>query len=141
MTINTFYFTTTYSSGPGPYLLKRVKDAVSNLNLQKLQFDQFSAGLPEESIQIWKEMVEKWEQDPINHPNPFAASAPCKLSFVSLEKTFFISILAVTLAQVRRELAEEEASQNGASDSATDGHISMSAGVLIMAGLDLEDQQ
>ena len=121
--------------------MKRIKDAVSNLNLQKLQFDQFSAGLPEESIQTWKDMVEKWEEDPINHPNPFATSAPCKLSFMSLEKKILISILAVTLALVRRELAEEEASQNGASDSATDGHISMSAGVLIMAGLDLEDQQ
>lgn len=50
---------------------------------------------------------------------------------------------AVTMAAVHRELAEEEDAQHKTQSNAVDtvGHVRMSAGVMIAAGIDLEEQQ
>ncbi|KAH9836221.1 uncharacterized protein C8Q71DRAFT_708478 [Rhodofomes roseus] len=75
-----------------PTLLKKVKTAVDKHVTHQQAFDDFTQVLPAESVQLWTTMVEKWEDDPEHNPNPFAATEP-----------------TVTMAAVRRALAEEEA--------------------------------
>lgn len=62
-----------------PSLLKKIKDAVSNYNIQRLQFDEFHNGLPRETTLAWMEMVQRWEEEPARHTNPFSATMPCML--------------------------------------------------------------
>ncbi|TFY56545.1 hypothetical protein EVJ58_g7570, partial [Rhodofomes roseus] len=107
----------------GPTLLAKIGDAVPMAKELQLAFDEFTEVLPLASIAAWTQMVEEWEDDPANKPNPFVAVEP-----------------KVTMAAVRRELAEEEAALLEAGTLVT-CHDNMSPTVMITAGLELEDLQ
>ncbi|TFY58980.1 hypothetical protein EVJ58_g6064 [Rhodofomes roseus] len=106
----------------GPALLARLKEAVPNANEHQVAFEEFTEVLPLRNIATWTEMVTKWEDDPSN-PNPFVATEP-----------------KVTMAAVRRELAEEEAARLEAGTLVA-CHDNMSPAIMITAGLELKDLQ
>lgn len=133
----------THAFHKGPTLLRKIKDAVANYNVQKIQFDEFNDGLPRETTLAWMEMVQKWEQDPSRYDNPFAATMPCASHVIAGVLWSLTLQTAVTMAAVRRELAEEEDVQHKTSSAAVGRaeQVRMSAGVMIAGGIDLEEQQ
>lgn len=88
-------------------------------------------------------MVEKWEDDPVLNENPFAAVVPSTSAVPPTPHSRSDAdppVLAVTMAAVRRELAEEDAVMLDVGMTPP-CHANMAPSVMIAAGLELEDQQ
>ncbi|GBE85898.1 hypothetical protein SCP_0804220 [Sparassis crispa] len=103
--------------------LAKVKIAVQERCEHVSAFQDFDAVMTaESSAEGWKEMVEAWENDSTS-PNLFVITRP-----------------TVTLAGVRLQLAEEEAT-NLSEGRHIAVHEQVSASMMINNGLDLEEQQ
>ncbi|TFY55987.1 hypothetical protein EVJ58_g7906 [Rhodofomes roseus] len=102
-------------------LLDRMKSAVIESAEQTVIFEELTAVTDRVRVVEWKQQVEAWEEGA--DFNPFVATRH-----------------PVTLAAVRRQLAEEESEgiENG---SLVPLHDKVSPSALIMAGLELEDVQ
>ncbi|KAI0695073.1 hypothetical protein C8T65DRAFT_744181 [Cerioporus squamosus] len=103
-------------------LLGKIKKAVPERDSQVAAFAQYDQALPADSKAQWKSAVEAWESDN-TQPNPF-----------------FIKRPAITQAAIKRQLTEEDAEALKAG-TATVLHEKCSASGMIIAGLELEDQQ
>ncbi|KAH9911489.1 uncharacterized protein B0H18DRAFT_1168583 [Fomitopsis serialis] len=107
----------------GPTLCRKLEEALEHMCTLRHAFEEFGETLPLESVRAWTELVEKWEIDPANFENPFVTTEP-----------------VVTVAAVRRQLAEEEAARLQAGHDLS-YHASMSPSIMLAAGLDLENLQ
>ncbi|KAF8149064.1 hypothetical protein B0H34DRAFT_734685 [Crassisporium funariophilum] len=112
----------TKTCGMGALLLRRVREAVLELDEKTILHDQFSKGLPAPDVAEWTQQLTAWEVDH-SKPNPF-------------EATF----KALSQESVRRQLADEEA-KDLTSGSSYVMHEDVTASQLIIMGLDLENQQ
>ena len=99
--------------------------------------ERFSAQFLPEQIETWEGMIAAWEQDQ-DQPNPFAEPDVGESVFPVLFKLALIITLALTMAQLRLELAEEELAEISAGSSPLHG---VSLNVFLQLGLDLEEQQ
>ncbi|KAH8106476.1 hypothetical protein DFH11DRAFT_1691850 [Phellopilus nigrolimitatus] len=103
-------------TGLGALLFRKLKEAVEESNVYRKQHNNFTATFKTSEIHEWQKMVDSWQNDPHNLPNPYAEPA---------------------VAKVRLELAKEESSiaQSGISLV-----HEMSPSALIVRALELEDQ-
>ncbi|KAH9829181.1 uncharacterized protein C8Q71DRAFT_799831 [Rhodofomes roseus] len=102
-------------------LMDRMKDAVGECSTHAVIFDELTSVTDPTRVTEWKQQVEAWEEGAELNP-------------------FVVTRHPITLAAVRRELAEEEAT------SIADGslvilHDKVSPSTLITAGLELEEAQ
>ncbi|EMD32328.1 hypothetical protein CERSUDRAFT_68683 [Gelatoporia subvermispora B] len=103
-------------------LLRKIKEAVRQRYAQTDDFEEFSAALPPALVSSWTKDVKAWEADP-SKPNPFVAAQK-----------------RLSIATVRRQLAEEEQKGSTSKDSPSiEAKISPSR--LISVGFELEELQ
>ncbi|KAH9828984.1 uncharacterized protein C8Q71DRAFT_718824 [Rhodofomes roseus] len=106
----------------GKTLLEKVKNAVDERSTHVLQFEEICKNTDPVRVAEWTQLVEAWENgaeyDPLAvHRHP------------------------VTVASVRRALAEEDAAAQADDRSTTMLHEDVSPSVLIIAGLEIEELQ
>lgn len=101
-------------------------------------FDDHNRTLDKDTQAKWTKMVEDWEVDP-NKPNPYEEPETCEY-IESLDQVILFScnLLALNLAEVRLELANEEAAD--AARGFDQGHNTTPSKFLVQ-GFELEDQQ
>ncbi|KAH9913407.1 uncharacterized protein B0H18DRAFT_960370 [Fomitopsis serialis] len=102
-------------------LLGRVKNAVEECSKHAVIFDELTAVTDPTRVAEWKQQVEAWEEGADLNP-------------------FVVTRHPVTLAAVRRELAEEE-STGIADGSLVLLHEKITPSILITAGLEMEEAQ
>lgn len=124
----------------GPLLLRKIKEATAESAAHQNALSELESAIPMDRLESWKAEVMAWEEDS-NQPNPFESrvEGECILSVTSIVKIDLLYV-ALTLAKTRLELAQDEAAEQ-ATGSNISLHETVSPGLLIMLGLDLEEQQ
>lgn len=117
-------------------LLSRLLEARKESALHRSFFDKLSASIDPKTTEKWEAMVAAWEDDQ-SKPNPFEeAKNSTSISSVGGIQSYLV--LAVTSAQVRKQLVEEEAAAARLGEFAAHD---VSPSALIHTGLELEEYQ
>ncbi|KIJ44557.1 hypothetical protein M422DRAFT_47290 [Sphaerobolus stellatus SS14] len=118
-------------------LLEVIKEAPLHMDI----FSTFTKTLDEKQVEEWTAMVEKWEMDPHNAPNPYAVTT----EGLSLGNSIFEPVLMfyfvfvdISLAQVRMELSQRDKDEERHTDGDDDDVAIPSPGKFMAAGLALE---
>ncbi|KAF5346367.1 hypothetical protein D9757_014172 [Collybiopsis confluens] len=92
---------------------------------QVLAYLDFKSSIAPEKVKEWVEMLDRWQADPVNAKNPYLSH-----------------VRPLTVAEVRLELAKEDAAlSSGSVTSSTVVTKRISPTSLIIQGLELEEQQ
>ncbi|TFY77801.1 hypothetical protein EWM64_g6209 [Hericium alpestre] len=104
----------------GTQLLRLLKEAVTLLQKQEINFQEHKQTFSAEIIEEWDKMIQEWDADK-NKPNPYEEP-----------------VVKTSLADVRLQLTQEEAVE--ASRGVVAPHETMATSFLI-AGLEIQEQQ
>lgn len=117
----------------------KLKHAITQSAKQTAEFHGFQLTIPAASIAEWTEAIENWEKDE-DELNPFQTTA-ARESVLFLSLCLFLTglIIALTSATVRLRLAEEDDARQG--DDPVILHQDITPSMLILKGLELEDNQ
>jgi hypothetical protein len=123
----------------GNFLLKKMVEAMPAAISHRRAFDEFDHHLREdrlEEVKEWEVEYNAWVEKPMGSPCIFDTSEPCKFFVPIHPQLRGLTYLAVTVAQVKLQLANEEAARSGFSTNAPH-----TPSTFIMLGLDLEQFQ
>ena len=124
----------------GLLLLRKIKDTITKSAAHQNVLNKLESAIPIDHLESWRAEVVAWEED-ANQPNPFESHVEGEyiLSAMIIPIIWF-SYIALTLAKTHLELAQDEAVEQAVGTTVS-LHETVSSGVLIMLGLDLEEQQ
>ncbi len=119
--------------------MKKIKKAVPERDAQVLAFQEYTSALPEETTERWRVAVENWERDPTK-PNPFYLNRPGMRSSPHVCFPYLHLHAVITQAAIKLQISEADARelQDG---KAAALHEKLSAGGVVMVGIEIEDHQ
>lgn len=120
-------------------LLKKIKKAVPERDAQLLAFQEYTSALPKEAVERWRVAVENWERDPTK-PNPFYLNRPGMRtsSYVCCLYLYICAVITEAAMKLQISEADARALQNGTGGAL---HEKLSAGGVVMVGIEIEDHQ
>lgn len=127
--------------GQGATLLRRHKSAVADRNVQREGHRGLTESLESPLVEKWELMCSEWEAEGFRKTkkNPYATDGVSEYqTFVAGLKNVLTASIAISEAQVRKDLAEEE--QDRLEEGGTSLHVT-SAAAFIVHGLELEEVQ
>jgi hypothetical protein len=120
----------------GTSLATKLREAVKGRDKHTQELAEFSSSFEEEILVQWREAVELWHRDPVNHLDPYQVQTAGKLFGYSIASVDANCILEFTLADIVAELRAENTPPSGTYQ----GPEVNETDFLIMA-LDIEYQQ
>jgi len=127
--------------GQGATLLQRYKSAVADRNIQREGHRGLTKSLESSLVAKWEHMCSEWEAEGFQKTkkNPYATDGISEyLTPVAGLRNVLMAPIAISEAQVRKDLAEEE--QDCLEEGGGLLHVT-SAAVFIVHGLELEEAQ
>lgn len=124
----------------GSALLKRFKDAVTELEKQRIAFNELTEAVAPEIICEWQDLVERWQADHSVKPDPYMEAVQSKFHFSFLPGIGVTTSIGdkKTMNDIKEHLAKMEA-EEVRKGAAVMHELSPSA--FLLRGLELEEVQ